>query len=418
MDMDIVDESPIGRTVIKVVGCGGGGSNAVDRMVASRIEGIDFIAVNTDGQALGESLAPKKILLGRQITKGLGAGGDPEVGRQAAEEDVEEIRKSLQGADMVFITAGMGGGTGTGAAPVIARIAMDIGCLTVAIVTLPFHSEKRGKMEAAAQGIARLREHADALITILNENLLKVVKKNTSMVDAFLKGDEVLQTSIQGISDIIMLRGRINIDFADVRSVMKGKGDALMGMGRAKGENKAIEAAKLAIENPLLENPRIDGATGLLVNVIGGEDLSMAEYDEIVSYIGGQSAEGAAVIAGQVTDESLNDEVRVTVIATGFRQSGRDEEKGVSDLRDNEVEKEQENNPPAEKDKQNGKVNYRPNNNKEATFEEWNELNDRGVGSGIPAKNWKPLNQGGNDADTVDLTVPTYWRSPDRKDSR
>ncbi len=410
MDMDIVDESSVSRTVIKVVGCGGGGSNAVDRMVASRIEGIDFIAVNTDGQALGESLAPKKILIGRQITKGLGAGGNPNIGRQAAEEDSEVIREALQGADMVFITGGMGGGTGTGAAPVIAQIAMDIGCLTVAIVTLPFHAERKARMEEAIQGVARLREHSDALIAILNENLLKVIKTDTSLEDAFLKGDEVLQMSIQGLSDIVMLKGRINIDFADVRSVMKGKGDALMGMGRAKGENKAIEAAKMAIENPLLENPQIAGATGVLVNVIGGKGLSMTEYDQIVSYIGEQAAEGANLIAGQVTDESLDDEVRVTVIATGFCESGKE-------VLDGEAEKGEENNSPVENAEQNGKSDYNRHNNEEVTFEEWNRLNDRGVGTGLPSDNWRHYKQG-SDEGRGDLTIPTYWRNPNRRGSK
>ena len=318
MDLEILDERIIGRTDIKVIGCGGGGSNAVARMIQVGVQGVDFIAANTDLQALESSLAPTKVPLGKQVTGGLGAGGKPEIGEQAAEEDRETIQNILKGADMVFVTAGMGGGTGTGSAPVIARIAKEMGCLTVAVVTRPFSFERQRKMELADAGIDKLREHVDTLITIPNENLLKLVDRRTPIREAFLKADDVLRMGVQGISDLITKRGEINIDFADVRTVMEGQGDALMGIGEGRGDNRAVDAATMAIENPLLDEVNIEGARGLLVNVTGGPDFSLYEYNEVMDIISSRVDSAATVIAGQDTDESLGDEVKVTVIATGF----------------------------------------------------------------------------------------------------
>ncbi|MCK5249657.1 MAG: cell division protein FtsZ [Spirochaetaceae bacterium] len=318
MDLEVMDERVAGKTVIKVIGCGGGGSNAVARMIQVGVQGVDFIAANTDLQALESSLALTKVPLGRQVTGGLGAGGKPEIGEQAAEEDRETIQNVLKGADMVFVTAGMGGGTGTGAAPVIARIAKEMGCLTVAVVTRPFSFERQRKMELADAGIDKLRGHVDTLITIPNENLLKLVDRRTPIREAFLKADDVLRMGVQGISDLITKRGEINIDFADVRTVMEGQGDALMGIGEGRGDNRAVDAATMAIENPLLDEVNIEGARGLLVNVTGGPDFSLFEYHEIMDIVSSRVDSNATVIAGQDTDDNLGDEVRVTVIATGF----------------------------------------------------------------------------------------------------
>ncbi|RKX78444.1 MAG: cell division protein FtsZ [Spirochaetes bacterium] len=318
MDLEIMDERVAGKTVIKVIGCGGGGSNAVARMIQVGVQGVDFIAANTDLQALESSLASTKVPLGRQVTGGLGAGGKPEIGEQAAEEDRETIQNVLKGADMVFVTAGMGGGTGTGSAPVIARIAKEMGCLTVAVVTRPFSFERQRKMDLAEAGIEKLREHVDTVITIPNENLLKLVDRKTPIREAFLMADDVLRMGVQGISDLITKRGEINIDFADVRTVMEGQGDALMGIGEGRGDNRAVDAATMAIENPLLDDVNIEGARGLLVNVTGGPDFSLFEYNEVMDIISSRVDKQANVISGQDTDDSMGDEVRVTVIATGF----------------------------------------------------------------------------------------------------
>ncbi|RKX77973.1 MAG: cell division protein FtsZ, partial [Spirochaetes bacterium] len=317
MDLEIMDERVAGKTVIKVIGCGGGGRNAVARMIQVGVQGVDFIAANTDLQALESSPAATKIPLGRQVTGGLGAGGKPEVGEQAAEEDRETIQNVLKGADMVFVTAGMGGGTGTGSAPVIARVAKEMGCLTVAVVTRPFSFERQRKMDLADAGIDRLREHVDTVITIPNENLLKLVDQKTPIREAFLMADDVLRMGVQGISDLITKRGEINIDFADVRTVMEGQGDALMGIGEGRGDNRAVDAATMAIENPLLDDVNIEGARGLLVNVTGGPDFSLFEYNEVMDIISSRVDKQANVISGQDTDESMSDGVRVTVIATG-----------------------------------------------------------------------------------------------------
>ena len=325
MKLEIVDEGGrFGRTgasptVIKVIGVGGGGSNAVNRMIDSSLRDVHFVAMNTDLQALDASKAPVRIPLGTQTTGGLGAGGDPSVGEKAALEDKDTIKKLLEGSDMVFVTAGMGGGTGTGAAPVIAGIAKDMGILCVAVVTKPFALEGKRKAELAEEGIRKLREHVDTLITIPNQNLLRVVQKNTPMKQALLYADDVLRQGVQGISDLITKHGEINIDFADVRTIMKGQGDALMGIGLGTGDNRAVDAATHAIHNPLLEDSNIEGAKGILVNVTGGADLSLSEYEEILNIVNSSADPNVLIIAGMAIDESLGDSVQVTMIATGFK---------------------------------------------------------------------------------------------------
>lgn len=321
MTVELVNEASGNPTVIKVIGAGGGGSNAVNRMIAAGVQNVQFIAANTDLQALNKSQAPIKLGLGAKVTHGLGAGGKPEIGEKAALEDREAIAQAVKGADMVFVTAGMGGGTGTGSAPVIAQIARDSGALTVGVVTRPFDFEGRVKARIAEEGIEKLRQAVDTLIVIPNQHLLKVVERRTPILDAFRFADDVLRQGVQGISDLITIAGEINIDFADVRTVMEGKGDAIMGIGAAAGDNRAVEAAEKAISNPLLEDARIDGARSILINVSGGEDLSLTEFQEIVNLVSENADPDALIIPGIVHDESLGDEVRVTVIATGFQRS-------------------------------------------------------------------------------------------------
>jgi len=319
MAIEIIDDdSTANPTVIKVIGAGGGGSNAVNRMIAGGLKNVQFIAVNTDLQDLGRSKAEIKLGIGTKLTKGLGAGGKPEVGEKAAMEDREMIEQSLRGSDMVFVTTGLGGGTGTGSAPIIAQTARDMGALTVAVVTKPFTFEGKVVGRIAAEGLDKLRQAVDTVIVIPNQNLLKVVDKRTPIKQAFLLADDVLRQGVQGISDLITLAGDINIDFADVRTVMQGQGDAIMGIGVGTGENRSVDAAEKAVNNPLLEDSRIEGAKNVLVNVTGGEDFSLVEYQEIVDFITEKAAEDAHIIAGFVTDPKLDDEVRVTVIATGF----------------------------------------------------------------------------------------------------
>ncbi len=326
MNIDIVeDNGSLGDyygspTVIKVIGVGGGGSNAVNRMIACGLKNVEFIAVNTDLQALQRSNAETRLPLGSKLTGGLGAGGDPAIGEKAALEDKEEIQNVIRGADMVFITAGMGGGTGTGGAPVIAEIAREMDILTVGVVTKPFTFEGRRKSKLADDGISRLRQNVDTLISIPNQHLLKVVERKTPITEAFLMADDVLRQGVQGISDLITKDGMINIDFADVKTIMKGHGDALMGIGVGNGENRAVDAATNAINNPLLEDTRIDGARGLLVNVSGGSDFSLSEYEEVLNIITANADEDALIIAGSAVDELMEDEVTVSVIATGFNQ--------------------------------------------------------------------------------------------------
>ncbi len=317
-----------GSARIKVVGVGGGGGNAIARMIASGLQGIEFIAVNTDLQALRANRAPVKIQIGAKITKGLGAGANPDVGRQAAVEDTEKICDALEGADMVFITTGLGGGTGTGAAPVVASIAGQLGgetgnVLTVAVVTLPFGLEGKRRMTQALDGLVQLRECVDSVIAIPNDRLLQTVARNTPVSEAFRVADDVLRQAVQGISDIITVPGQINLDFADVRAVMKGMGQAVMGTGIGQGENRAVEAAQRAISNPLLEDSSIEGAKGIIVNITGGADLSLAEAAEATSLITKVADQEANVIYGIVTDESMGNAVKVTVIATGFSRGPR-----------------------------------------------------------------------------------------------
>lgn len=308
----------INNAVIKVIGVGGGGSNAVNRMLAAGIQGVEFIAMNTDKQVLEKSDAPNKVQLGANLTRGLGAGGNPEVGRSAAEESKNDIRKALEGADMVFITAGMGGGTGTGAAPVIADLSREIGALTVAVVTRPFQFEGPRRAKLAEQGITSLIGRVDTMITIPNDRLMSVVEKNTTLTDAFRVADDVLRQGVQGISDIITIPGVVNVDFADVRAVMSNAGPALMGIGYGLGDQRAMQAARSATSSPLLEQT-IFGAKGLLVNITSSDDLTLTEANEAMHYI--QSLcdeEEANIFFGLVTDPAMESSVRITVLATGF----------------------------------------------------------------------------------------------------
>src|SRR5467141_4184866 len=303
---------------IKVIGLGGGGGNAVSRMMAAHFTVVEFIVANTDVQALHASPAPVRLQLGAKLTKGLGAGSNPEVGREAAQEDPEQITRLLSGADMVFITAGLGGGTGTGAAPVVASLAKDLGILTVAVVTKPFTFEGRKRMLQAEAGLEALRAVVDTLITIPNQRLLSVVDGGTPLIAAFRVADSVLQQAVQGISDLILVPGLVNLDFADVRTIMSGMGLAMMGTGTGKGENRALDAAQKAVASPLLDETSIQGAHGILINFTGGADLSIHEVEEAARIVQEAAREEANIIFGAVIDESLADEVRITVIATGF----------------------------------------------------------------------------------------------------
>src|SRR5256885_13970804 len=308
--------------VIKVVGAGGGGTNAVSRMVDAGIRGVEFVAVNTDAQALQACDADIKISIGTELTRGLGAGGNPEIGAGAAAESRDDIKEALKGADMVFVTAGEGGGTGTGAAPVIAEIAKEeIGALTVGAVTKPFEFEGKRRMQQALEGIEKLRNNVDTLIIVPNEKLLQAVERRTSVLDAFRQADDILRQGVQGITDLITIPGLINLDFADVRTIMHDAGSALMGIGSASGENRAAEAAKNAISSPLLEQS-VEGATGILLNITGGGDLGLFEVNEAAEIIQSAAASDSNIIFGSVIDEDLADELRVTVIATGFDRRG------------------------------------------------------------------------------------------------
>ena len=305
--------------VIKVIGSGGGGCNAVNRMIEHGLQGVEFIVVNTDVQDLNKSRANRKLQIGAKITGGRGAGGKPEIGEKAAEDDKELILEALKGANMVFVTAGMGGGTGTGSAPIIAQIAKDAGALTVGVVTKPFDFEGRSRMRQAEAGIEKLRKSVDSLIIIPNQHLFNIIEKRTPMVEAFLKADDILRQGVQGISDLVTETGFINIDFADVETIIKGQGDALMGIGYGNGDNRANEAAIHAIDNPLLEGTAIEGATRFLVNVSGSKTLSLVEFQDVVKIITEKADPDAEIISGTSFDDSLGDELRVTVIATGFK---------------------------------------------------------------------------------------------------
>ena len=320
--MIVVDTDTINYGArIKVIGVGGGGGNAINSMIQRGLQGVDFIAANTDAQALSRNGASIKIHVGRESTRGLGAGGRPEIGKAAAEENADEIREQLLGSDMVFVTAGMGGGTGTGGAPVVARIGRELGALVVGIVTNPFNFEAKKRSAVAEQGIAELRQYVDALIVIPNEKLLSIIDKNTSFIEAFQKVDDVLYNATRGISDIISGNGYINVDFADVRSIMKDMGDALMGIGIASGEHRATEAAQNALNSPLLEGVSIHGAQGLLVNISGGSSMTMHEIREAISIIEESAGNEVNLIQGIVYDEALEDKIMITVVATGFKRT-------------------------------------------------------------------------------------------------
>lgn len=303
--------------VIKVVGVGGSGGSAISRMINSKLRGVEFIAINTDAQALAFNEAPIKIQIGKDTTRGLGAGADPEIGRKAVEENKEEVYETLKGADMVFVTCGMGGGTGTGAAPFVAEISKELGALTVGVVTKPFSFEGMRRKKIAEQGIAEMKDRVDTLITIPNDRLLQVIDKKTSLFDAFKVVDDVLRQGVQGIADLIIYHGIINVDFADVKAIMSDAGSALMGIGHGTGDNRAIEAARTAIDSPLLELS-IDGAKGILFNITGGPDLGMYEIDEAAKAITEAADADANIIFGAIIDESMQGEVKITVIATGF----------------------------------------------------------------------------------------------------
>lgn len=306
------------EAVIKVIGVGGGGGNAVEYMVASNIEGVEFVAANTDAQALRNSSANITLQLGSNVTKGLGAGANPDIGRRSAEEDRETIKKTLQGADMIFIAAGMGGGTGTGAAPIVAEVARELGILTVAVVTKPFPFEGKKRTAYADEGILELSKHVDSLITIPNDKLLKVLGKGTSLLDAFKAANNVLLGAVQGIAELITRPGLINVDFADVRTVMSEMGTAMMGSGRATGPDRAEEAAEQAISSPLLEDIDLSGAKGILVNITAGLDISIEEFETVGNAVKAFASENATVVVGAVIDPNMQDELRVTVVATGI----------------------------------------------------------------------------------------------------
>jgi cell division protein FtsZ len=318
--IEFADDSKQYQARIKVVGVGGSGGNAINTMIHFGLEGVEFITVNTDAQALGGNLAPEKLPIGANVTRGLGAGADPERGRKSALEDAQRLKEALSGADMVFVTAGMGGGTGTGAAPVIAQLAREEGALTVAVVTKPFRFEGRQRSRRADQGLLALGEHVDTLITIPNDKLLTIADDDLTFVDAFRKADEVLYQAVKGISDLITQDGIVNVDFADVRTVMCNMGRALMGSGMAKGEGRARIAAEQAVTSPLLDNISVEGAMGVLINIVGGPDMKMKEIQEAASYIQEQAHEEANIIFGASIDESIGEALKVTVIATGFEE--------------------------------------------------------------------------------------------------
>jgi cell division protein FtsZ len=360
-----VQENPV-PAIIRVIGAGGGGSNAVNRMIDCGLAGVEFIAVNTDIQDLRKSKAETKLQIGCKLTSGRGAGGKPEVGEKAANEDRELIVEAVKGADMVFVTAGMGGGTGTGSAPVIARAAREEGALTIGVVTKPFDYEGPVKKQLAEEGIKKMRDAVDTLIIIPNQHLFKVVERSTPLTKAYLKADDVLRQGVQGISDLITHTGVVNVDFADVESTMKGQGDALMGIGYGSGENRAVAAATDAIDNPLLEDTSIEGATHILVNITGSEDLSLVEVDEAINTVRLKADPGVEIIHGIHCDPELGDKIRVTVVATGFQAAAREAGKQKGDF---------------------------------INIDEWKHMRDRSQGGFLSRRN----------AD-VDLDVPTLLR--------
>jgi cell division protein FtsZ len=328
---ELMDSGRAYSAKIKVIGIGGGGGNAVNTMIAYNLQGVDFIAANTDTQALGASSSPVKIQLGAEATKGLGAGANPDVGKMAAMEAKELLRQHLEGADMVFITAGLGGGTGTGGAPIVAELAKEMGALTVAVVTKPFQFEGKQRNMHADEGIAELRGTVDTLIVVPNQRLLSLGGRNLSLLDAFKKADDILYHAVKGISDLIIVPGLINLDFADVKNIMSRMGLALMGTGSASGENRAVEAAQKAISSPLLEDNTIQGAHGVLLNITGGPDMTLHEINEASSLIQKEAHEDANIIFGTVIDKNMGDEIRITVIATGFEDMAQ-KRHGISNI--------------------------------------------------------------------------------------
>jgi len=331
---ELSDKGLVSTATIKVIGIGGAGGNAVNTMISYNLRGVDFIAANTDAQALEASASPVKIQLGAEATKGLGAGSDPDIGRQAALETRETLREHLEGSDMIFITAGLGGGTGTGGAPIVAEIAREIGALTVAVVTKPFQFEGKKRNGQAEAGIAELRKMVDTLIIVPNQRLLSLGGLDISLIEAFRKADDILYHAVKGISDLIMVPGLINLDFADVKNVMSQMGLALMGTGTAGGENRAVEAAQKAISSPLLEDNAIQGARGVLLNITGGPNMTLHEINEASSMIQAEAHEDANIIFGTVIDESMGDEIRITVIATGFESTESAAKANVTSLGD------------------------------------------------------------------------------------
>jgi len=331
---ELSDKGLVSTAKIRVMGIGGAGGNAVNTMISYNLRGVDFIAANTDAQALGVSASPVRIQLGAEVTKGLGAGSDPDIGRQAALETREMLRENLEGSDMIFITAGLGGGTGTGGAPIVAEIAKELGALTVAVVTKPFQFEGKKRNGQAEEGIAELREMVDTLIIVPNQRLLSLGGRELSLLDAFKKADDILYHAVKGISDLIMVPGLINLDFADVKNVMSQMGLALMGTGTASGENRAVEAAQKAISSPLLEDNTIQGARGVLLNITGGPNMTLHEINEASSMIQAEVHEDANIIFGTVVDESMGDEIRITVIATGFESTESASRANVASLGD------------------------------------------------------------------------------------
>ncbi len=307
-------------TRIKVIGVGGAGCNAINRMIEEGISDVNFIAMNTDAQVLRESLADKTLQIGKRTSRGLGAGARPEIGEKAAQEDIEEIKKLLENTDMVFITAGMGGGTGTGAAPVVAKLAKEMGALTVAVVTIPFDFEGKKRIQIANEGIDKLKEHVDTMLVISNSRIFKVIERKAGIKDAFRKIDEVLKQAVQGISSIISEKGQINVDFADVRTVLSNRGEAIMGIGTGSGESRGSEAARMAMENPLIENSSFQNAGAMLVNIVGGADFTMEEFDEAAKTIQEYCHEDAEIIMGIAQDDSLKDKIKIIVVATDFQE--------------------------------------------------------------------------------------------------
>jgi len=385
---------------IKVIGVGGGGNNAVNRMIEGGLRGVEFLAVNTDKQALFLSKANMKIQIGDKLTKGLGAGSDPEIGQKAAEENRDEIAQALKGSDMVFVTAGMGGGTGTGAAPVVASVARELGILTVGVVTKPFTFEGRKRMAQAEKGIAQLKEHVDTLIIIPNDRLLQVIQKNTSMVEAFKMADDILKQGVQGISDLIAVPGLVNLDFADVKTIMLNTGIAHMGTGRASGENRAEEAAKQAVHSPLLETS-IEGARGVLLNITGGSDLGLLEVNAAAELVQKSADPEANIIFGAVIDESLNDELLITVIATGF-------DRGLGSI-----------NIPTAKKPEFSSFFGSKNSTTMSSLNNPSTLNNTMATSSTPASSsssvQKPVNNPISDGLDNDLDIPAFLRKSNKK---